>query len=950
MSITMDTTLASLVTNKRRVSALKSLGIVTVGDALTYYPFRVTEPVPLRAIREAAPGQQMAFAAVIRDMRVVPMNARRGYRLEATVDDADFARSRRVPGSTARLTFFSYRKSYVDWVSMRLRAGTSVVVSGMPSEYMGQLQFTHPEILTVAPVPAGAGAGLEGYARGAASGNGAFAGSADPYASAQSAYPPAATAPSGAALKYDADTVQEALTRVCRPRPVYHASSRISSEHIHETILGLLWMMGARTSSTPDGQLAGAGAAGIVAPATDTIAVQNGEEKSGTTAESGAEALSQSIPDVLPESVRKAKNLMHRAEAFLAIHDPASTARFKEAIETLRYEEAFVSQTSLLKSRQHAHKSSAHPCPLNEALETARASVGEAVAEPSTQPEASERGSATDLPDLPNLPNLPNLRDRFIASLPFTLTAGQSQVVDDIASDLERDWPMQRLLQGEVGSGKTVVALAAMLQAVGAGYQAVLVAPTQVLAEQHYETISKMVSGLTLAQPGAKETDAAADVEGAMGASGASTVSSSKVTAEIPVTLLTGGMKLAARRKALVAAASGEPGIIVATHAAFSKTFQAPHLALVVIDEQHRFGVEQRESLNAKTDDGTTPHLLVMTATPIPRTAAMTWFGDLDISWLTELPGGRKPIRTVVVNEADAATMGRMFAHIRARVDAGERAYIVCPRIDADDEENEGGSGVSAAAGSARGRAAASGSSARTAAGGRATRAAADAIGIDDPYETFDENGETVARPPLHAVAEIADRLQKLPQFQGIRFATLTGRDKDDVKTQVMADFAGGETPILVSTTVIEVGVDVKQASCIVIFDADRYGLSQLHQLRGRVGRGGTNSWAFLISRAEPGSPAEQRLEVIHHSLDGAEIAQADLEFRGAGDVLGDAQSGGKSSLKLLRVVKDADMIADARTRAGQLLAADPELAGEVQLAGAVLDFTRGNETFLTSS
>ena len=941
MSITMGTTLASLVTNKRRVSALKSLGIVTVGDALTYYPFRVTEPVPLRAIREAAPGQQMAFAAVIRDMRVVPMNARRGYRLEATVDDADFARSRRVPGSTARLTFFSYR------VSVRLRAGTSVVVSGMPGEYMGQLQFTHPEILTVAPVPAGAGAGLEGYARGAASGNGAFAGSADPYASAQSAYPPAATDPSGAALKYGADTVQEALTRVCRPRPVYHASSRISSEHIHETILGLLWMMGARTSSTPDGQLAGAGSAGIVAPTTDTIVVQNGEEKSGTIAESGAEALSQSIPDVLPESVRKAKNLMHRAEAFLAIHDPASTARFKEAIETLRYEEAFVSQTSLLKSRQHAHKSSAHPCPLNEALETARASVGEAVAEPSTQPEASERGSATDLPDLPNLPNL---RDRFIASLPFTLTAGQSQVVDDIASDLERDWPMQRLLQGEVGSGKTVVALAAMLQAVGAGYQAVLVAPTQVLAEQHYETISKMVSGLTLAQPGAKETDAAADVEGAMGASGASTVSSSKVTAEIPVTLLTGGMKLAARRKALAAAASGEPGIIVATHAAFSKTFQAPHLALVVIDEQHRFGVEQRESLNAKTDDGTTPHLLVMTATPIPRTAAMTWFGDLDISWLTELPGGRKPIRTVVVNEADAATMGRMFAHIRARVDAGERAYIVCPRIDADDEENEGGSGVSAAAGSARGRAAASGSSARTAAGGRATRAAADAIGIDDPYETFDENGETVARPPLHAVAEIADRLQKLPQFQGIRFATLTGRDKDDVKTQVMADFAGGETLILVSTTVIEVGVDVKQASCIVIFDADRYGLSQLHQLRGRVGRGGTNSWAFLISRAEPGSPAEQRLEVIHHSLDGAEIAQADLEFRGAGDVLGDAQSGGKSSLKLLRVVKDADMIADARTRAEQLLAADPELAGEVQLAGAVLDFTRGNETFLTSS
>ena len=868
MSITMDTALASLVPNKRRVSALKSLGVTTVGEALTYYPFRVTEPVPLRTIREAVPGQTMAFAATIRDMRVIPMNARRGYRLEATVDDAAFARSRNMAGGLARLTFFSYRKSYVDWVSTRLRAGTTVVVSGMPSEYMGQLQFTHPDLLTVAPAASGTvavtGRGDPPTASTARAGGGA------PYAGASSQSAPT--------LKYDADTVADALTRVCRPRPIYHASSRISSEHIHETILGLLWMMGARTSSVPESQSM---PAELVAPSIDNIAVQDGEES-----ESKVATLAQSIPDILPKSIRAAKGLLHRAEAFLAIHDPDSTVRFKEAIETLRYEEAFVSQASLLKARQHAHKSSAHPCLLNGDNETGAASTMDVT----------------------------NLRDRFIASLPFELTAGQHQVVEDIAADLARDWPMQRLLQGEVGSGKTVVALAAMLQVVGAGYQAVLVAPTQVLAEQHFETIGKMVADLN-----------------------------------VPVTLLTGGMKLAARRKALAAAASGEPGIIVATHAAFSKTFQAPHLALVVIDEQHRFGVEQRESLNAKTDDGTTPHLLVMTATPIPRTAAMTWFGDLDISWLTELPGGRKPIRTVVVNEADAGTMGRMFAHIRARVDAGERAYIVCPRIDTDDEDD---GGVSAADSARRSRGLSTGSSGRSsrAASSRTSRASADDIGIDDPYETFDDNGETVVRPPLHSVAEIADRLQKLPQFAGIRFVTLTGRDKDDVKTQVMADFASGETPILVSTTVIEVGVDVKQASCIVIFDADRYGLSQLHQLRGRVGRGGTNSWAFLISRAEPGSPAEQRLDVIHNSLDGAEIAQADLEFRVAGDVLGDAQSGGKSSLKLLRVVKDADMIADARTRAEQLLEADPELAGEVQLAGAVLDFTRGNETFLTSS
>lgn len=871
MSITMDTALASLVPNKRRVSALKSLGVTTVGEALTYYPFRVTEPVPLRTIREAVIGQQMAFAAQVRDVRVVQG---RMSRVIATVDDTDYARTRHMPGGIAQLAFFGGRKNYVDWVARRLKSSPILVVSGVPSEYMGQLQFTHPDIVTVAPGPAGTamGSGGENSIPDAAA-DSASTGSAGPYANFQSAADwPAST------LKYDADTVADALTRVCRPRPIYHASSRISSEHIHETILGLLWMMGARTSSVPESQSM---PAELVAPSIDNIAVQDGEES-----ESKVATLAQSIPDILPKSIRAAKGLLHRAEAFLAIHDPDSTVRFKEAIETLRYEEAFVSQASLLKARQHAHKSSAHPCLLNGDNETGAASTMDVT----------------------------NLRDRFIASLPFELTAGQHQVVEDIAADLARDWPMQRLLQGEVGSGKTVVALAAMLQVVGAGYQAVLVAPTQVLAEQHFETIGKMIADLN-----------------------------------VPVTLLTGGMKLAARRKALAAAASGEPGIIVATHAAFSKTFQAPHLALVVIDEQHRFGVEQRESLNAKTDDGTTPHLLVMTATPIPRTAAMTWFGDLDISWLTELPGGRKPIRTVVVNEADAGTMGRMFAHIRARVDAGERAYIVCPRIDTDDEDD---GGVSAADSARRSRGLSTGSSGRSsrAASSRTSRASADDIGIDDPYETFDDNGETVVRPPLHSVAEIADRLQKLPQFAGIRFVTLTGRDKDDVKTQVMADFASGETPILVSTTVIEVGVDVKQASCIVIFDADRYGLSQLHQLRGRVGRGGTNSWAFLISRAEPGSPAEQRLDVIHNSLDGAEIAQADLEFRGAGDVLGDAQSGGKSSLKLLRVVKDADMIADARTRAEQLLEADPELAGEVQLAGAVLDFTRGNETFLTSS
>jgi len=897
MSITLNTTMSSIMTNKRRVGALKSLGVVTVGDALTYYPFRVADPVPLRALREARIGERMAFSASVRGMRVVPMNVRRGYRLEAVVDDGDFAVSRHVAGAAARLVFFSYKKQYVDWLSMRLRSGAIVVIAGEPSEFNGQLQFTHPEIMTVAP--------------GSGPADGEYSGVVQM-----------------SALKYDADTVEAGLRRISRPRPVYHASSRISSEHIHESIVQCIELLAGTGQDLPgdaateapqtmkpmeDGGISGAG----TAPA-------DAESRSGNAVAVG---LARAIPDVLPESVRESNHLLHRAEAFLAIHDPLSTADFKRAIGTMRYEEAFVSQTALLQSRSNVRKDAALPC----------------------------AGVA--------------LRDRFIESLPFPLTGGQREIIDDIGVDMDREYPMQRLLQGEVGSGKTVVAVAAMLQAAGSGPQAVLVAPTQVLAEQHHATISAMLCAIDGVETGddpsrdalspndpadlIKAAESAADDGDAKGRTavkhpvkhsgarrGKQDGAAHANTRHVPVILLTGGMKLAARRRALALAASGDPCIIVATHAAFSKTFQAPNLALVVIDEQHRFGVEQRESLRTKND--VVPHLLVMTATPIPRTAAMTWFGDLDISWLTELPGGRKPIRTFIVPEDDGRMMGSMFAHIRGRIDAGERAYVVCPRIDADDESD-----------------------------GDDDTSGASQIGVYDDSDAYRRESATAAantaasapsqedgdgapsRPPLHSVAEIERRLSSLPQFRGVRFATLTGRDDDATKQQVMADFADGATPVLVATTVIEVGVDVPQASCIVIFDADRYGLSQLHQLRGRVGRGGTDSWAFLISRAEDGgagSPGQQRLQVIQGTLDGAQIAQADLEFRGAGDVLGDAQSGGKSGLKLLRVVKDVKIIADARERAGRLLADDPDLSGEVELAGAVLDFTRGNETFLTSS
>lgn len=896
MSTTLETPISSIESNRRRVGALKSLGVVSVGDALTYYPFRVTDPVPARSLHEAKIGEKMAFAAHVLETRVFPM-ARRGFRLIATVTDDDFAARRNTPKSLASLVFFSYRKSYVDWVQRKLHAGALLVVAGEPSVYDNRLQFTHPDLLTINPVQS-------------QSENGEWNdGFGDP------ANPPLGN------LKYDAQTIGEALKRVCRPRPVYHATSRISSEHIHESVLKYMdALRGAEYLATQN--------AGNFL---DNPTQEGDFDIPQIDREIQIKVLGNAIPDIIPEDFREEYGLMHRAEAFMAIHDPVDRKNFDNALQTLRYEEALICQTALVKSRDASRKSKATACP-----ET-------------------------------------RLKDDFIASLPFALTNGQQQVIADISADMAHDYPMQRLLQGEVGSGKTVVAVAAMMQAVGSGGQAVLVAPTQVLAEQHYASISTMVSKLGKSDANSSDNQKNLDDANARrnnkrsaqspkdGEFGTKTIHNNAVDkgaqladlldlaasddvetgfsgkgndifgikdGEIPVFLLTGSMRLAERRRVLAAAASGMPCIVVATHAAFSKSFQAPNLTLAVIDEQHRFGVEQRESLNSR--GSTAPHLLVMTATPIPRTAAMTWFGDLDISALTELPGGRKPIRTFVVPEDNASLMGEMFALIRKRIDAGERAYVVCPRIDADAEDADGALAASAASGS--------------------KTAGSSVPAFDNAYDLGEDDDRRAQRPPLHSVAEIVERLQSLPQFKGIRFATLTGRDDDTTKSQVMADFESGITPILVATTVIEVGVDVAKASCIVIFDADRYGLSQLHQLRGRVGRGGTDSGAFLISRAPADSDAARRLDVIQGTLDGAEIAQADLEFRGAGDVLGDAQSGGKSGLKLLRVVKDVKIIEHARVEATRLVAQDPDLLEHVQLAGAVLDFTRGNETFLTSN
>lgn len=788
--ITLNTAISSIVSNKRRASALKSLGVITVKDALTYYPFRVTNPLKRAHLSQILPGQEVAFSATIQSINIVQMAARRGYRLEVNVaQDA----------AQAQIVYFSKNRQYVQWVSGRIAVGQTVVVGGTSGEFNGRLQFTHPQILTV-------------RAKSAESDDSAYNTDVRVQNSDD----------------FSVQSVEDGIEKLCAPQPIYHANSRISSEHIHETILGLLRLFKTCDSGDPN------------VPDTDI--------------------LSDVLPDVLPQFVTKSRNLMHRAAAFESIHNPQNKNDFENAIHTMRYEEAFISQIAVLQSRKKSGENKAYTCENSE------------------------------------------LRKHFEESLPFELTEGQKNVISEITADMQGESqateesplkPMRRLLQGEVGSGKTIVAMSAMLQAVGSGHQAVLIAPTQVLASQHATNLQQMIE---------------------------------RAGINVEITLITGGMKLASRRSALAKVASGEPAIIVATHAAFSASFKPTNLALVIIDEQHRFGVEQRDTLLRKISGNAVPHLLVMTATPIPRSAAMTWFGDLDASYLTELPGGRKPIRTFVINEEDSHKMASMFYHIRSRIDAGERAYVVCARIDSEDSEENNDN----------------------------TYNNADAIYQEnqDSYTLNSQNTQNtqIAQREVHTVLQISKRLQNLPQFKGVEFAQLTGRTSDEEKREIMHKFDSGQVQILVSTTVIEVGVDVAKASCIVIFDADRFGLAQLHQLRGRVGRSGTQSWAFLVSNAPNNQLAAERLQVVENSLDGAIIAQKDLELRNVGDVLGDSQSGGKSSLKLLRVVKDAKIIAEAREDANTLLEHDPTLLEHPQTAGAVLDFTQGSSTAILSN
>lgn len=526
------------------------------------------------------------------------------------------------------------------------------------------------------------------------------------------------------------------------------------------------------------------------------------------------------VVDPLEDTVRAAAGLMDLDDALRKAHLPANTREKDRAGHRLRFDEAIALQLLLGARRRFVARDPAPASPVRTG----------------------------------------GVRAAMLARLPFELTGGQEAVLAEITADLTRGEPMNRLLQGEVGSGKTVVALVAILQVVDAGRQCVLLAPTEVLASQHHRSLSAMLGDL--------------GERGRFGAADQAT----------RVVLLTGSMSTAQRRAALLDIVTGEAGIVVGTHALIQDSVDFFDLGLVVVDEQHRFGVRQRDRLRAKGREGMVPHLLVMTATPIPRTIAMTVFGDLEVSELQELPGGRRPISTSVVPARDKPRwVQRTWQRVREEVEAGHRAYVVCARIDAA-----------------------------------------------EPDDDKDDDA-----PPLAAAVDLREHLSAGP-LSGLRVGLMHGRLPPEEKEATMADFASGELDVLVSTTVIEVGVDVPEATVMVVMDAERFGVSQLHQLRGRVGRGGLPGLCLLVSNSRAGGKAMERLDAVAATTDGFLLAQLDLVQRREGDVLGDAQSGALSALRLLSVVDDGEVIEIARRHAEEILDVDPGLHDHPALAERV--------------
>ena len=574
------------------------------------------------------------------------------------------------------------------------------------------------------------------------------------------------------------------------------------------------------------------------------------------------------LEDPVPYTIRRARKVPSLEWTYRALHTPDSEDTWRAAQAQMRYREAFVLQSAL--ARLHSVRA-AHL----------------------TQPRPAVEGG---------------LADQLLQVLPYELTEGQQKVGAEIAADLSSESPMNRLLQGDVGSGKTVVALRAMLQVADAGGQSAMLAPTEVLAEQHLRSVLDILGDMAAPEDSDADDSAADSAEGIPAGSGAE-------PCRVRVRLLTASMGTRAKRKVLQELADGTAQIVIGTHALLSDEVSFHDLGLVVVDEQHRFGVEQRDGLRGT--DGALPHRLVMTATPIPRTVAMTVFGDLDVSVLDTLPAGRQKISTHVVPLAEKpAWASRLWRRAREEIDAGHQVYVVVPKIGEDGDGMEEGAAFFGAS-SLNGAGAGAGNSAQG-------------------YFGQGGSASSDGKVQLTSVASMYSYLSAEDALVGVRIGTLHGRMDPAEKTAVMTAFERGEIDLLISTTVIEVGVNVPNATLMIIMDADRFGISGLHQLRGRVGRGGYAGTCLLVTRQEEGGVSRERLDAVASTTDGFELSRIDLAQRREGDILGAAQSGSKSTLRFLRALADADIIERAREDARSVVEKDPTLAKHPSLARTI--------------
>ncbi|MFC2683048.1 MAG: helicase-related protein, partial [Rothia mucilaginosa] len=853
------------------------LGLETVGEMLEYFPRKYLPRGELSSFAELVEGQDVTIIARVVHVSTRTMAARRGKITEVTITDRlSDATGQDAPAGFGAAGFGATGfgaggpVSVVHGRANRPGASGASSVSGAPAQSWQATGMHNPRINALAnstqtPAVQGRGAQPASYSGYADSyGQDSFGQDSFAQGGLFGVPAPSMTNPGaliGSQMKLSFFNAWTAAREI-REGETMMFSGRVGIYRGEYTLTNPHYALLSKDASGAD----------VTDAATAPVPVYRAPVKLPTDRISGYMAqLLEKVPlkeleDPVPYTIRRARKVPSLEWTYRALHTPDSEDTWRAAQAQMRYREAFVLQSAL--ARLHSVRA-AHL----------------------TQPRPAVEGG---------------LADQLLEVLPYELTEGQQKVGAEIAADLSSESPMNRLLQGDVGSGKTVVALRAMLQVADAGGQSAMLAPTEVLAEQHLRSVLDILGDMAAPEDSDADDSSAGSAEGTPAGSG-------EEPGRVRVRLLTASMGTRAKRKVLQELADGTAQIVIGTHALLSDEVSFHDLGLVVVDEQHRFGVEQRDSLRGT--DGALPHRLVMTATPIPRTVAMTVFGDLDVSVLDTLPAGRQKISTHVVPLAEKpAWASRLWRRAREEIDAGHQVYVVVPKIGEDGDSLEEGAAFFGA------------SSLNGAGAGNSAQG----------YFGQGGSASSDGKVQLTSVASMYSYLSAEDALVGVRIGTLHGRMDPAEKTAVMTAFERGEIDLLISTTVIEVGVNVPNATLMIIMDADRFGISGLHQLRGRVGRGGYAGTCLLVTRQEEGGVSRERLDAVASTTDGFELSRIDLAQRREGDILGAAQSGSKSTLRFLRALADADIIERAREDARSVVEKDPTLAKHPSLARTI--------------